>query len=45
MNTQVILAKEEGYVEEMMNGLKVVKSFNHEDEAIIKFKEINNKLE
>ncbi len=45
MKTQATLAKEEGYIEEMMNGLKVVKSFNHEEEAIIKFKEINNQLE
>jgi ATP-binding cassette subfamily B protein len=30
---QYVLAKEEGYVEEMMNGLKVIKSFTHEEEC------------
>lgn len=30
---QSVLAYEEGYIEEMMNGLKVVKSFTHEEEA------------
>ena len=30
---QHVLAKEEGYVEEMMNGLKVIKSFTHEEES------------
>jgi ABC transporter related protein len=30
---QHVLAKEEGYVEEMMNGLKVIKSFTHEEEC------------
>ena len=30
---QAVLAKEEGYVEEMMHGLKVIKSFTHEEEC------------
>ncbi|MGZ9221084.1 MAG: ABC transporter ATP-binding protein [Anaerolineales bacterium] len=30
-----------GYIEEMVDGLKVVKVFNHEDEAIIEFKQRN----
>lgn len=38
------LAKEEGFVEEMMNGLKVIKSFTHENEAIEDFKKVNNEL-
>ncbi len=34
MMNQKILAKEEGFIEEVMNGLKVVKSFTHEEESI-----------
>ncbi len=34
----------EGYVQEMINGQKVIKVFNHEDEAVSDFKEINNNL-
>ena len=30
---QHVLAKEEGYVEEMMNGLKVIKAFTHEEKC------------
>lgn len=41
---QDILAKEEGFVEEAMNGLKVIKSFNHEKEATADFEKINNEL-
>lgn len=33
-----------GYIEEMMEGQKVVKVFCHEDESKTKFKEINDKL-
>jgi len=33
-----------GYIEEMMSGQKVVKVFCHEDEAIKKFNEINDRL-
>lgn len=34
----------EGYIEEMMNGLKVVKSFCHEEESKKDFDKINNRL-
>ncbi len=34
----------EGYIEEMMHGQKVVKVFNHEDEAISKFNDLNGHL-
>ena len=33
-----------GYIEEMMAGQKVVKVFNHEDEAIAEFNELNDRL-
>ena len=33
-----------GYVEEMLSGIKVVKVFNHEQESIEGFDKINNKL-
>ncbi len=45
MSQQTILGKEEGYVEEMMNGLKVIKSFNHEDECKNEFNKINSELQ
>ena len=41
---QTSLAEEEGFVEEMMKGQKVVKVFTHEDEAAKKFDELNKKL-
>lgn len=41
---QKSIAKCEGFIEEMMNGQKVVKVFNHEDESIADFKVINNQL-
>lgn len=34
------IGRQEGYVEEMMNGLKVIKSFCHEQEAIAGYKDI-----
>ena len=34
------IGRQEGYVEEMMNGLKVIKSFCHEKEAISGYKDI-----
>lgn len=34
----------EGYIEEIMHGQKVVKVFNHEDEAISKFNDLNGHL-
>lgn len=45
MNQQGVLAKEEGYVEEMMNGLKVIKSFCHEEESKKEFNRINADLQ
>ena len=38
------LGKINGYIEEMMQGQKVVKVFCHEDEAIEKFDELNEEL-
>lgn len=38
------LGKENGYIEEMMNGQKVVKVFNHEKKSIEEFTELNNNL-
>ncbi|WP_298092631.1 ABC transporter ATP-binding protein [uncultured Catenibacterium sp.] len=39
---QQTLGATEGYIEEMMNGQKVIKVFNHEEEAIAGFDEVNN---
>lgn len=41
---QRTLAEEEGFVEEMMNGQKVIKVFCHEDESKADFDVINEKL-
>ena len=41
---QTDLGKENGYIEEMMKGQKVVKVFNHEKKSIEEFKELNDKL-
>ena len=41
---QKSLAKEEGYIEEMMNGQKVVKVFTHEEESKKEFDRLNEKL-
>ena len=38
------LGKVNGYIEEMMNGQKVVKVFNHEKECIDEFNELNDQL-
>ena len=38
------LGKENGYIEEMMKGQKVVKVFNHEKKSIEDFKELNDQL-
>ena len=38
------LAAVNGYIEEMMNGQKVVKVFTHEQESIEKFNELNDQL-
>jgi len=45
MAQQAVIGNEEGYVEEMMNGLKVIKSFNHEDECKVEFNKINSSLQ
>lgn len=42
---QRVLGKEEGYVEEMMNGLKVIKSFNHEEQGEADFDVIVRNLQ
>lgn len=39
---QQTLGTTEGYIEEMMNGQKVIKVFNHEKEAIEGFDKVNN---
>ena len=41
---QESLAKEEGFIEEMMEGMKVVKVFTHEEESKRQFDELNEKL-
>ncbi len=44
LSQQQDLGKVNGYIEEMMDGQKVVKVFCHEEEAKEKFKELNDKL-
>ncbi len=44
MRQQISIGKEEGFVQEMMQGQKVVKVFNHEEQAIKDFNEKNNAL-
>ncbi len=44
LSQQIDIGAVNGYVEEMMNGQKVVKVFCHEDEAMEKFNELNDKL-
>lgn len=44
MNMQISTGMVEGYIEEMMNGQKVVKVFNYEEESKQKFDVINEKL-
>lgn len=41
---QTALGKTEGFIEEMMNGQKVVKVFSHEEECRADFDKINDKL-
>lgn len=38
------LGAENGYIEEMMNGQKVIKVFNHEEQSIEEFKKLNDAL-
>lgn len=44
MKQQKSIAKEEGFIEEMMHGQKVIKVFCHEEKSIEEFKKINNQL-
>ncbi len=44
VSQQIALGKEEGYIEEIMNGQKVVKVFCHEEESKADFDRINEKL-
>ena len=44
MQQQQSISKVDGYIEEMINGQKVVKVFSHEDEAIDGFKKLNDQL-
>ena len=44
MKQQKTIAKTEGYIEEIMNGQKVVKVFNHEAEVKEDFDKINDEL-
>ena len=41
---QMAIGKTEGYVEEMMNGQKVIKVFCHEEESKIAFDKVNEEL-
>ncbi|MBP3333639.1 MAG: ABC transporter ATP-binding protein [Clostridia bacterium] len=41
---QKSIGKAEGFIQEMMNGQKVIKVFSHEDEAVADFDKINNEL-
>lgn len=40
-----IRAVQTGFIDEMISNLKVVKTYNHEDENVEKFEKINNELE
>ncbi len=44
LKQQKALGRVNGYIEEMMEGQKVVKVFNYEDKAIERFEEINEEL-
>lgn len=44
LRLQKAIAKQEGFVQEMMNGQKVVKVFSHEDECQDAFDELNEAL-
>ena len=41
---QIAVGKTEGYIEEMMNGQKVIKVFCHEDESKAAFDKVNDEL-
>lgn len=44
MKQQKTLGEENGYIEEYIDGQKVVKVFSYEDKTVEEFKEINNRL-
>lgn len=44
MKQQDSIAKANGYIEEMINGQKVIKVFSHEEDAIENFRKINEEL-
>ena len=44
MAQQQALGKTNGYIEEMMDGQKVIKVFCHEDQAVEEFNQLNNEL-
>ncbi len=44
MKQQKSLGRSEGYIQEMMNGQKVVKVFNHEEKCVEDFDKINDQL-
>lgn len=44
MKQQMNIGKLNGYIEEMISGVKVVKVFNHEDESIEGFRKLNDEL-
>ena len=44
MKQQQSIAKANGYIEEMINGQKVIKVFSHEEESIENFRKINAEL-
>lgn len=43
-STSEIRGEQTGFIDEMIGNLKVVKAFNHEEENLKKFDEINNRL-
>ncbi|MBE6702298.1 MAG: ABC transporter ATP-binding protein [Ruminococcaceae bacterium] len=44
MRQQKAMGRTEGFVQEMMNGQKVIKVFNHEEQSIEDFEKINHQL-
>lgn len=44
INQQISLGKVNGYIEEMLNGQKVIKVFTHEEKAKEEFDKLNDKL-
>jgi ATP-binding cassette subfamily B protein len=44
MRQQKAIGKAEGFIQEMMNGQKVIKVFNHEEQSVCDFDEVNEAL-